>query len=161
MSTKTVIERRICVEPQYLSKDIMTHIFNKIRDNTVNECTKDNGYILKINKIIGITDNYISNSNSEIVFNVKYEVQNLKPEIDKKYNGSVCMLFQSGIFLNIESKIKVLIPLDYLKNYVYNQSKSEYKQKNRVIKIGDKIDVIITAINYAKQNFNCIGKLDE
>jgi|LauGreDrversion4_2_1035121.scaffolds.fasta_scaffold1369981_1 DNA-directed RNA polymerase subunit E'/Rpb7 len=161
MSTKTIIESRICIEPQYLSKDIMKHILKKISDNTINECTKENGYILKINKIVGITDNYISNSNSEIVFNVKYEVQQLKPEIDKKYSGNVCMLFQSGIFLNIESKIKVLIPIDALKNYEYNQSKLEFKSKNKTIKIGDTVDIIITAINYAKQNFNCIGKLYE
>ena len=55
----TIIEKRICVDHEYLNRDINSYIFQKIKDVTLNECTKEFGYILSIKKLVKIKDNYI------------------------------------------------------------------------------------------------------
>ena len=46
MSTILVVERRICLEPEKFDKNLKEHILNKIKENSVNECNKEYGYIL-------------------------------------------------------------------------------------------------------------------
>jgi DNA-directed RNA polymerase subunit E'/Rpb7 len=156
----TIIERKVCVEPEFLYYDLNAKIFEKVKKVFENECTQENGYILKINKISRIKDNYISNVNSSIVFIVDIDVDNLKPEIDAVYTDKVSMIFSGGIFINIKNKIKLLIPISSLKNYKFEQStKTFVKDDKTVIKENDEIKIKITGIKYSKKNFNCFGEL--
>jgi DNA-directed RNA polymerase subunit E'/Rpb7 len=156
----TIIERKVCVEPEFLYCDLNIKILEKVKKVFENECTQENGYILKINKISRIKDNYISNVNSSIVFIVDIDVDNLKPEIDAVYTDKVSMIFSGGIFINIKNKIKLLIPISSLKNYKFEQStKTFVKDDKTVIKENDEIKIKITGIKYSKKNFNCFGEL--
>ena len=82
-------------------------MFEKIKTISNNECTKENGYVLDVKKIIDIVDNYISNVNSEIIFIVNIEAEILKPEINKEFTDKVSMIFSGGIFIDIKNKMKV------------------------------------------------------
>ena len=156
----TIIERKVCVEPEFLYCDLNAKILEKVKKVFENECTQENGYILKINKISRIKDNYISNVNSSIVFIVDIDVDNLKPEIDAVYTDKVSMIFSGGIFINIKNKIKLLIPISSLKNYKFEQStKTFVKDDKTAIKENDEIKIKITGIKYSKKNFNCFGEL--
>lgn len=157
--SNVIIERRICVDPQYLNKNIKLAIFEKIKESSKNECTKENGYILDVIKIIKIKDNYISNVNSEIVFIVEFEVNTLKPEIGKKLSGNVCMVFSGGLFINVKDKIKVLVPINSLKKYNFDPTKKNFFNKTSKIEEGDLISIVITGIKYAKKNFSCFGEI--
>lgn len=159
MSSNVIIQKRICIEPEFLDSNIEQNIFNKLKKSTVNQCSKEFGYILDIVKLIEIKDNYISNASSEIVFEVMFEIETLKPEIDKIFTGDVCMIFVGGIFLNIKNKIKVLIPITTMKDYKFIQSEKIFKKDKIVIKQGDVLNVKITGIKYQKKNYNCYGEL--
>jgi DNA-directed RNA polymerase subunit E'/Rpb7 len=165
MISKIVIEKKICLNSEYLSGDIKSHLLNKIRDMTLNECTKDYGYFLNVNKIDRIKDNFIS-SNCENVFSVLFEVDVLKPEINKVFMGKVCMIFLNGIFINIKDKLKVLIPISAITEYKFDQENKCFnlidlkdKKKKKVIKNDDELNVIISGIKYSKKNFSCFGLL--
>ena len=97
-----IMERRVCVDNDQLNSNIYSHILTKIKENTVNECTKEHGYILDIKKLICVKDNYISNVNCDTIFIVEFLAETLKPEIGKRFDGQVCMVFPGGIFLNIK-----------------------------------------------------------
>ena len=155
------LERRICIEHQFLDSNIKAHLLEKIKKTVLNECTKDYGYILDVKRIIKINDNYISNANCDIIFSVLFEVENLKPENGKKFQGEVCMIFGGGIFINIKNKQKVLIPITNLKDYTYNQSEKTFKKGSKVIKENDVLELIITGTKYSKQKFSCFGNLVE
>lgn len=156
----TIIERKVCVEPEFLYYDLNAKLLEKVKKVFENECTQENGYILKINKISRIKDNYISNVNSSIVFIIDIDVDNLKPEIDAVYTDKVSMIFSGGLFINIKNKIKLLIPISSLKNYKFEQStKTFVKDDKSVIKENDEIQIKITGIKYSKKNFNCFGEL--
>ena len=53
----TIIERKICIEPEFLYSDLNIKLLEKVKKVYENECTKENGYILKVNKIVKIKDN--------------------------------------------------------------------------------------------------------
>ena len=159
MSSNIIIQKRICLEPEFLNTNLKKNIFDKLKKTTNNECSKEFGYILNIVKLIKIVDNYVSNASSEIVFEVMFEIETLKPEIDKVFTGEVCMIFGGGIFLNIKNKIKVLIPLTSIKDYKFIQSEKILRKCEDEIKQGDILNVKITGIKYSKKNYNCFGEL--
>ena len=159
-----IMERRVCIGHGYLNKDIKDVILDKIRENTKDECSKEFGYILNINKIVKIVDNYISNVNCENVFIVLFEAEVLKPENGKTFSGVVCMIFNGGIFLNIKNKQKILIPLMSLTKYTFDQTNKCFKsktEKDKIIKEGSILDVVITGTKYSKKTFSCFGNLIE
>ena len=161
MSTKLIVEQKVCIEPEFLDKNLKIHLLNKLKNNVVNQCNKQYGYILEVNKILNIKDNYIS-SNCEHIFIVDVEIESLKPEINKIFIGTICMVFSGGIFLIIKNKLKVLIPATALEEYNFDQNNNCYiNKKDEKIKInnGDELKIIITGIRYLKQNFSCFGKL--
>lgn len=158
MSSTVVLEKKISIESEYLFKNLKEHLFNKLKRIYENECTKDNGYFLNINKILKIKDNFIS-SNCENIFNVEFEAETLKPEIGKKIKGTVCMIFSGGIFINVENIMKILIPESNLKEYKFDQSETCFKGKNNTIKKDDDITVCISGVKYSKKKFSCFGTL--
>jgi DNA-directed RNA polymerase subunit E'/Rpb7 len=155
------LEKRVCIDNDKLNKNIHEHILTKLKESTINDCTKEHGYILDIKKIINIKDNYISNVNCDTIFLVEFLAQTLKPEIGKKFDGQVCMVFPGGIFLNIKDKQKVLIPISTLNNYTYDLINKNFKNFKKIIKEGDTIKVEITGTKYSKQSFSCFGNMIE
>jgi len=158
MSEIRIIEKKVCLKPEFLSKDYKKYLFNEIQNTFKNECTKEIGYILDIIKIKSIKDNYISN-NCEIVLLVEVLVKVLKPEINKIFQDKVCMIFSGGIFLDIKEKFKVLIPQNSLSDYTFNSKTKSFVKDDIQISEGDIIKVKITGFKYNKNNFSCFGEL--
>ncbi len=161
MSKIITLEKKISLEPQYLDSNIEQHILKKLKDVSNNECSKDYGYFLKIVKLNKIINNYIS-SDCQIIFNVEYEVETLKPETNKIFEGTVCMIFSGGIFLTIKNKMKVLIPISSLSDFEYKQNSNNFinkKNNKETIKENDFLKISISGIKYSKSNFSCFGTL--
>lgn len=159
MHTTSIIERRICVEAEFLDENILDHVLNKIKNVCKNECTKEDGYILDVIKIVNIKNNYISNVNSDIVFIVAFEAEILKPDVGKQFTDKVCMIFSGGIFINVKDKFKVLIPQSCLDKYTFNSSKKTFihNDDKTIISEDDTITIVINVMKYSKKNFSCIG----
>ena len=162
MSHIITLERKICVDSEFLTSDIENHIFKKIKKSIVNECSKEYGYFLDIIKLKKIKDNYIS-SNCENIFIVIFEAEILKPEVGKIFEGVACMIFSGGIFINIQNKLKVLIPLSSIPDYEFNSAKNlfEKKSKSKIIKENDLVKVLISGTKYSKQSYSCFGTIVE
>lgn len=161
MSSLQNIRRRVCIEPEFLVKNYKEYIFKKIKETTDNECSKEHGYFLDVKRITKILDNNIT-SNSEIVFTVEFEVETLLPIKGKEFEGTICMIFNSGIFVNIKNKLKVLIPLTELTNYIYDSSKNIFVLKDdneNILKKDIDIFISILDMRYSKKQFSCFGKI--
>jgi DNA-directed RNA polymerase subunit E'/Rpb7 len=148
-----IINKRVYLEPRFLDNNIMDNLLNKIRKISVGQCTKDHGHILEINRIVEIL------GNEDTIFTVLFEAETLKPTVGDKFSGTVCMLYKDGIFAQISEKQKMLIPAISIKGYTYDEQSQTYLNGKKKIKVGDTIDAIVTASQYSKQNFSCIGCL--
>lgn len=163
MSTINLIKKRICLEPEYLDSNYKTYLFKKIKDNIQNECNREYGYFINLKKIVKIEDNSIT-SNSEIIFNVEFEVETLLPEKDKEFECIICMIFVSGIFVNVKNKLKILLPISELSNYSYDHASNSFLSKDKnskynSLKKDDVINVKILDLKYSKKQFSCFGKI--
>ena len=148
-----IITKRVYLEPQFLDQNIMTHLLNKITDLSVGECTKENGHILSVIRIVEIL------GNEDTIFTVRFEANTLKPNIGDILEGTVCMLYRDGIFTQVIDRQKMLIPALSIKGYKYDDVEQIYSNGNNKIREGDKIKAIVTASQYSKQSFSCIGCL--
>jgi DNA-directed RNA polymerase subunit E'/Rpb7 len=147
------INKRVYLEPKFLDENIMVHLLAKINEISVGKCTKDHGHVLRVNRIVQVL------GNEDTIFNVIFEAETLKPTIGDKFSGTVCMLYKDGIFAQISEKQKMLIPAISIKGYTYDEQSQTYLNGKKKIKVGDTIDAIVTASQYSKQNFSCIGCL--
>ena len=159
------IERRICIEPQYLDSEIESHLLNKIKKVTKNECSKEYGYILEVLQIIEIKNNNVSSANSDIVFTVIFEAKTLLPNIGNKYSGKILLILPESILLVIiHKRLRSLIPVSNLQDYIYNGESKQYHSKNnpnKILMIGNTVCTKIVGMKYNKQTFSCFGTLDE
>lgn len=159
-----IFQRRVCLEPRFLDQNLEHHLLNKVNETIVGECTKEYGYILSIYRIVEILDNKISPANSDIVFTVSIEVENLKPEKDSEYEGKICMILPTGIFLVVEDRLKVLIPKNYLEDYEMKQMEGSgemfyvNRENGEELRKEDIVRVSITKTKYSNQEFSCFGR---
>jgi exoribonuclease R len=61
--------------------------------------------------------------------------------------------------VEIDKKIKILVPVANMNNYEYNEETLIFEKEKKVIKVGDIVTVTVTKIKYEKKEFGCIGKL--
>ena len=159
----TIIEKRICLDSKFLDSNYEQHILNKANQDTKNECSQKYGFIIRIVKIVDILDHEINRVNADNVFTVKFEAETLKPEPEKIFRGSVCMIYKDGVFINVLDKQKILIPAYTLTDdYDFNQEKNIYVGKDdadNIIKEGTVLSVKITASQYNNLNFSCFGTI--
>lgn len=159
MLSNVIIEKKICLEPQYLYYNLNENLLKKTREVCKDECSKENGYILEVKRIVKIKDNYISNVNSSTMFVIDIEVESLIPYLNNIYSDKVCMIFNGGLFMTIKDKIKVLIPSSSLEEYTFDSNNKVFKgTKKQIIKENDVVKVKITGIKYSKKNFSCFGE---
>jgi DNA-directed RNA polymerase subunit E'/Rpb7 len=131
----------------------MKHLFDKLVVSTNNECTKDHGHILSVERVIEIIDN------QDTIFTVNFEAKTLKPEAGKKMSGVVCMVYKDGIFININNKQKMLIPALKLKEYEFDNTSKSYVNGLKKIEVGNTVEAIVTASKFCNKNFSCVGSL--
>lgn len=141
---KTNIIKNIFLHPRFLNKDIKKNIENETRSQLLGKCSEDTGYIIDIHDV-KIIDNYIQNSSSGITYVVSALVSVFKPRIGLSLDVYVTAIFESGFFVNSNSH-KILIPTP---------------NKQTDLKAGDKVTIVLTAINYKNNSFCCIGNLKE
>ena len=160
---KITIQKQVCIEPKYMDSNIMDHIVNELTRTSCKECTKDYGYIMKINRIIKIIDNYI-NMDSNIVFDIKFEASCLNPKPDRILTGKVCMVFPDGVFIEVMKKMQILIPKQNINGYSFNKKTNSFvkdgTEDNPVsISEGKQFRVKITASQYNNQRFSVFGNI--
>ena len=161
MQNKSILlDRRICLDAQYLDANYKDVLLAKMREETGCECTEKYGHITSVKRIVKIVDNYVSNVNCDVIFLVRFEVITLKPEVGDVMVGDVCMVFEGGIFLDIDNRQKVLISADSLgDDYVYKHHDKEFVMKDHAICIGDRLKFEILGSRYKTNTFSCFGRL--
>lgn len=153
---RVIIKKSIPVECSALGKDLDEYIKLKL-DEQVGKCSQENGYIISIGKF-KIVDTEISRATSETLMIVAFEADVAKPEVGKQIRAVVSMCISGhGIYAYNNGKIKVLVPERSLKTFKFDAG--TYKSEEKTYKTGDEVDIIITAIKYDKNNFQCIGNL--
>ena len=150
----------IILTPQEFNNDWKSTLAEKTKKKYLG-CTNSYGYIIKITKISNDIETIFDSNSVSIRCNITFEVKRIKPEKNKKLNCNVNMIFNHGIFAEIDDKIKILIPDHTLKTdgYQFDKTDNVYNGNNTTIKKHDKIVIEIIDIRYNNNKYDCIGKL--
>jgi DNA-directed RNA polymerase subunit E'/Rpb7 len=157
-----ILNQRLVINNNCLDNYLNKHILARLHEVSENDCTKEHGYVLRVNKLLRFLDNYISNVNSELIFIVEYDADTIKPQINDIYTDEVFLVLRNGIFFNIKNKFKVLIPPDALGDYVFDSDNKVYTHKDDASKVltkGSMCQIQITGVRYMNRKFDCFGKL--
>ena len=154
-----VIEKRIVLESNLLNSNYMSHLLTKLKTTMIYECTEEHGHIIDVIKILNIISHKIDRTNSDNIFNIRFEAETLKPTPGKIMEGNVCMIYKDGIFISIMGRQKMLIPNTLLKGYKFDDTIPSYSDGMNTIMIGNIVKAKVTAVKYNKQNFSCFGFL--
>ena len=158
---KQILRQRLVIDNCFLGRNLQSSIFKRLKEVAENECSKEYGYIIKVNRLIKIIDNYISNVNSELIFIVEFEAETIKPEINSVYEDEIFLVLRGGIFFDVNNKFKVLIPPNSLSNYIFNSDTKTYVSHDGNFKLskGTRCKIKITGIRYMNKKFDCFGEL--
>lgn len=154
----SIIERRISVPPSKLDYNIKESILQIAKNTFENKCSKDEGYIIQILKLNKILGNKVS-VGGECIFKVNLEAKVLKPEKDKVFKSIICMIFPNGVLVEIEEKMKALIPIDKMGDFKLSEDYSNISNDKITLEKGDEVNIELYDFKYSKHNFNCLGVL--
>ena len=149
----TLIQRRVSLGPRYLDSDIMSHLLREASSKSTSECTKEHGYIINVSRILRII------SCEDTLFTVELEAETFKPCGGMSVNGSVCMVYKDGIFIDILKRQKMLIPTSTLKGYEFDEETQSFSDGKQVLAVGDTVSAVVTAAKYNGGKFSCFGSL--
>ena len=149
------IRKRISIPPDYLAEDLETCVKNILNKERKQLNSRENGYVVKIEKIKTIT-NIVSRETNDIFLDVDFIVESffLKPGI--KLISTVKMILPTGILASCHD-IKVWIPSNKMNGFTFKGS--IYSKDNETILMNQDIQIQVSVIRYEKKSFSCIGKL--
>ena len=150
------LRRKISIHPSYMSTTVREQVFEKLDSELTGKCTHTNGYVISVDPDVVILNNQII-SDGHILCDVEFKVQTLKPYVGQVLDGTACMIFADGIFVEVH-KMKVLVPASKITNHTYDISTGEFVGKT-TISNGQNVKVKLEQIKYDQRGFNCIGVL--
>lgn len=159
----TVVTRNICLNHQFLNADIEKNILSELQKNLSDQCTKEYGYFISIDRLKNIKNNHVTSGTSDVIIEVEFEITNLKPDIGIIYTGKICQISHIGILLKVQDKLKALIPYTYLSDYEFDQKMKAYvhEKNSKLILEGENIQIEVVDFKYAKSEYQVIAKLHD
>lgn len=163
--TTIIVRKKICIDPKYLDHKVKEHVL-KVSQNTTmeSECTEEFGYVLSVNRIVKIYDFRMSSATAKCVIDLDMEITAIKPIVGEEIQGTICMFTTAGVFVDFHGKFQTLIPKTKLGGFTMgdnciekNNGPDEEYIKH---KVGDKIMVLFTTVDYNKDSlFSSCGEL--
>jgi len=152
------VNTSICISPSDLGYNLFENLKERIKEKLLNNCFEKYGYINRIMGINKIIDTCISPTLPDVIITLDVSLECLFPYKDRTYTGKICMIFNRGIFTQINDKLKVLVPIDKIDGFEFNELTNTFDdKKGNSLKKGDEIDVNIYDYKYSNKNFNCLG----
>ena len=121
MFDRILIDGIVIIYPYELDQNINDIIIKKLASKYI-VCNKKYGCVTKINKIHNQYKTYIERNTSNIKVHIKFMVERILPRIGKRLNCKVHMIFNHGIFAQIDQHIKILIPIASIKSGKFIQN---------------------------------------
>jgi DNA-directed RNA polymerase subunit E'/Rpb7 len=156
MAVETILTKIIELNYSELDENFEKHILKRLNTGI---CTKDIGHVLDISDILSL-DSVPIVRGSNPSFSVTYKAKILKPEKGKKIKDCVVtLIFDQGIFLEY-GPLQICVSILGKNNEItLSSDKKSFIFKKKEYKIGDNVNLEITAVQYEKHAFNTLAKL--
>jgi DNA-directed RNA polymerase subunit E'/Rpb7 len=153
---KKTLRQKVNIHPSYLNQNLEQQVFKKLDSELTGTCTYENGYVICVERKIDILNNQLI-TDGHVLCDTEFTVRTLKPFVGQVLEGTACMIFADGIFVEVH-KMKVLVPANKIKGYKYDETTGEFVGEKSISQ-GQDVKVKLDQIKYDQRGFNCIGVL--
>lgn len=136
--------------------NILYNLYEKVNEK-LHTCSKDEGYVLKIEQDLKIIDNQIERITGNVLYNVKYTVELFHPQENETYRCIVKHVFKEGVFCIYKNCFHILVPENYLDGWEFQEK--QFQKEDSIIQENSVVSVSIISIRYINQNYQAIGTL--
>ena len=161
--------QKILIPYNLINDDIEKNIELKLKLMNFKKCSFQYGYITEIVKIIKIGDNLIDPVSSNVIFEVLFEADTVKPEKDRCFVGKVCSIKHDqpelGVLVDVQNLFKINIIQSYMKNFRYDKASCSFvnatnESAKEFVKEGTELEIRILMLQYENKHFKCMGQLE-
>lgn len=131
------------LQPHQLTQNYSATLLLEARKKLEKTCTKDYGYILKVEKLNKVGPGFISKVNGSMKCDISVMVDVLKPEIGQTYIAVIEHIMPSGIICLIEGIMRCCILTPDAKKFSVNEE----------------ITVRIIEFRFENRQIRCVGEL--
>lgn len=158
MENKSIL-KSIKIHPSKLTSNLKNHIMDVLKETYENKCILNIGYIIEVLKIENIQSSFISRANSEIILNVKFNINYIEPKVDSILQVKVCHVIEEhGILCRINN-IRIIVAKNTLSDFNFNRKSKSFTKENTSIKLDDQIKVQIKGVKFSNDIYNCFASL--
>lgn len=153
------IKIKVEVSPEQVNKNWRDSLFLNICQKFQGKCTREDGYIISIQKVLRIFDQYIKRTSGVVLFFVEVLAQCILPKKGDTLEAIVDMIFPHGVFCHHHT-LRMMMPIAKCKNFHIRQefsTKSLYNpQTKKIIRKGDIVPVTIDDVRFENDFYSCI-----
>lgn len=157
--SKRRINLKVEVPPAQVDKNWRTSLFLQVCQKFQGRCTREDGYILRIQKIEHIYDQTIKRTNGVVLFFVRVLAECILPKRGDTVGAVVDMIFPHGVFCH-HHMLRMMMPITKCKDFHLRQefsTKSLYNpHTHTTIRKGDTISVVIEDVRFENDFYSCI-----
>lgn len=155
-----IIRLSIYLESHEQCKEYKSLLLKKLKENYEKKAFEKYGIINSIISMDKIYYEEMMKTNPTIYFLIDTKVETYFPKKEDKIELEITKILNYGIFLECFS-FRVLIPSVPSSYELKRDNELYYKNKDKIIKIGSKIEFIITDVRFEKAGFHCLAKIVE
>lgn len=156
--SKRKIRVKVEMMPEQIDSQWHTHLFVQLCNKFQGKCTREDGYIIHINKIIRIHDQYIT-IHGMVLFFVEILAKCILPKIGDPIDVMIDMIFNHGVFCH-HQMLRMMMPSvkcqplqirqEFSTNSLYNPL------SKHVVRKGDILTVMIDDVRFENDLYSCI-----
>ena len=127
-------------------QNLETGLLERYRVSFENTCTKQSGYILRVNHIARILRRKLSTYNGHVIVDCEVDLQCLLPQEGMRLQGTIRQEFAQGWIVMVQQCMKVFVPREMM-----HSGTPAYK-------VDDPVCVQIVQTRFQKGKYDCIGR---
>lgn len=153
------IQLKVEVPPEQVDKNWRSNLFLHVCQKFQGRCTREDGYIVRIQKIERIYDQYIKRTSGVVLFFIGVVAECILPQRGDVIAATVDMIFPHGVFCH-HHMLRMMMPITKCKDFHIRQefsTKSLYNPHTKtIIRKGDTIKVVIEDVRFENDFYSCI-----
>lgn len=150
---------KIEMRPDQVDHNWRTHLFLNVCQKFQGSCTRQDGYIISVKKIVKIFDQCIKRTSGVVLFFIEILAECILPKTGDQLEAIVDMIFPHGVFCH-HHMLRMMMPINKCHNFHIRQefsTKSLFNPHTKtVIRKGDIIHVTIDDVRFENDFYSCI-----
>lgn len=162
MIQKKIIRLSVIVSPDIMGKDWKTKMNEALGKQFEGKCTKEYGYLIKINEISRLLEQVIMRTGGGIRCLVDVWAETLKPEVGDEIEATIDLITPHGVFCRFR-ELRMLLPLKNCGSFSIRQDFSSSslvdQETKKTIKKHDVIRVQVQDVRFENDRYTCLVSL--